>query len=168
MNDDSPEGALARADFEVTRDAQMRRYEWNFAIKYAGPISKDATVPVWRFAGRYRLPSDWLRVLEVNGDRDGDQWEVNAGWLLTDIDDGAGVTIRYIYRNLVYSDYDPNFIDVLAYALAEKWAVALNESAAMKKEMGDSYREAVIVARASDAFEQQSRPVDVIGLIDAR
>src|SRR5690606_7797987 len=77
---------LCNRFYEQTRDEVLRAHPWNFAIKRVN-LSAISTAPVFGWLYQYQLPSDYLRLIQLNGweeDEQADRWEIEADKLLTD------------------------------------------------------------------------------------
>jgi hypothetical protein len=112
---------------EVARD-----HEWN-CLKTRIQLSKLATAPDFGFACQYLLPSDFIRMLRLNG-RDikavTDAYEIeyskSAGTqvLLTDADTAK---IQYIAEITDTTQYDDLLVEALATYLGSKLATILRQ-----------------------------------------
>jgi len=65
LEDDAPEALVMKTNYPIARDATLEAYEWSFAIKRFKP-AKAAEAPVWGWNFAYPIPSDILRVLQVD------------------------------------------------------------------------------------------------------
>ena len=152
-------GATARAcalHFKMTRDAVLRSHRWNFASKRAA-LAEISTVPLFGWDHAFQLPSDCLRVLEVNESEDGEgnPWVVEQDQLLTD---EAAVNLVYVYRLEDASKFDPLFNEALACKLAEKLASTLRGSSSGTVDLATEYERIVApLARRVDANESRGR-----------
>ena len=67
FEDDSPEAIALKIHYPIARDATLESAEWSFAIRRFTP-PKSNTPPVWGFSSAFPIPSDILRVLQVDRD----------------------------------------------------------------------------------------------------
>jgi hypothetical protein len=102
---------------------------------------------------QYYLPSDCLRLLEVEGQRESD-WLIESGKLVTDLD--GQVNIRYIWRNLQTSTYPPILVSALQARLAAELALEVVDSP--NKHDGALAMYQRILARAKKADGQEQTP----------
>src|SRR5690348_7455685 len=62
LSQDHPNARSMNAAYERTRNAELRRYDWSFAIK-RDSVAADGDGPVWGDWNRYSLPNDFNRLL---------------------------------------------------------------------------------------------------------
>lgn len=157
LDDNSPEARACKLNYAPTRDEVLRAHRWNFAIKRA-TLSRLADAPPFGWAAWYQLPSDCLRVLQLNGwetHEQRDRWEVEGGRLLTDEDT---VQIKYIARVVDGNLYDSIFVKALACKLAAEICRALTGSNALAGELLSEYeRLTSSKARRADAVEARPK-----------
>lgn len=106
---------------------------------------------LWQHDVSYTLPSDLLRVLEVEDQRDSD-WLVEDGRLLTDL--GPPLNIRYVYRNTNTATYPPLLVSALAARLAAELALEIVDSPAKSQLARDAYDRILFQAKSADGREQ--------------
>lgn len=114
------------AIFNMTRQAEIRKYRWAFALQRASLPALSAA-PAWGYARAYQLPADYLSLVVVgrfqavpalddyvNGDNA--MWSVESGQILTDL--GAPLSIRYVRDVTDAGSFDPLFCQSFAAMLA--------------------------------------------------
>ena len=117
------------------RNKLLERCQWSFATKMT-TISKLAEAPVYKWSAYYQLPSDFIRLIEI--DRV-DAWlpkeyfDIHGRKLCLNrtesTDENADtVDIEYIFRQEDSTLYTPLFCDALAYAVASRVARPLTGS----------------------------------------
>lgn len=112
-------------------------------------------VPDWDYDNRYALPSDCLRVLEVQ-DLEQNSWVVENGFLLCD--EADTIHLRYIKQETDESKYDPLLVSALAARLSVELMEELPELGASKRNLFEQqYRDILQMARASDGQEGSSK-----------
>lgn len=82
---------LAQSLLPQVRDSLLLAGSWTWASKSA-TLTADALAPEFKWANRYALPSDCLRVFRVNDTTSSSTepaWEVQGGYLLTDEESDA-------------------------------------------------------------------------------
>lgn len=156
LDEESTEARACRLHYAPTRDEILRSHRWNFAIK-AESLVQSVDKPPFGWAFQYALPTDCLRVLEMNAfdlaQRPG-TWEIEGRWVMTDEET---CDIKYIRRITDCNQFDSLFADGLALKLAAKIAMPLNGSLNMSEALLGQFEKLVGGrARRTDAFE--SRP----------
>tara|TARA_S200002703_G_scaffold159633_1_gene173839 strand:+ start:1532 stop:2113 length:582 start_codon:yes stop_codon:yes gene_type:complete len=165
LTENSKNGRLCNARYNVIRDAVFRAHPWNCAIKRQN-LAEDTVTPAWGFKRQFTLPSDCLRVLTIaNHDSN---YKVEGRKILTNDDN-----IKLVY---VASITDPNEMDILvreviSASLASDIAYAVTANAGLAARMYDKYQAKLSEARHADAAEgynidPQNGPVDQIGSED--
>lgn len=149
-------------NYDVIRDAEVRKHVWNFAKKRAA-ISADATAPAFGWLKRYARPVDMLRLLQISHDGAFEgpliPHEVEGDWILTD--QSATIYVRYIRQVTDPSDFDPNFVEALACRLALKSAHRFTGKQSMVQTAASFYADAIAEARLANAIEgTPERPYD--------
>jgi hypothetical protein len=107
-----------RRMFDAVRDNLMRAYPWNFAVRRM-QLTASATAPAFEYTYAYPLPSDCLRVLEINGCPPGVgsvPFEVEGAEVLTNL---TTCKLRYLRRVEQVSLWDANFCEFFGYELAK-------------------------------------------------
>lgn len=65
IDDDSDAARLIKVHYEIAKNATLEACEWSFAIKRFIP-AKLAAAPLWGFGAAFEIPSDILRLLQVD------------------------------------------------------------------------------------------------------
>jgi hypothetical protein len=125
--------------YETIRDAVLRDHIWNFAVKQATP-SLDATTPIYGFNHRFDMPTDLLRLIEIE-------------------DNPNPINIKYVYKNETVTEYDSMFVQALAVRLAATIAERLTQSSTLAEELLSVYRLHLKDAKSVDA--QANYPDDL-------
>jgi|694.fasta_scaffold11784_2 hypothetical protein len=157
LTDDSKQAQFCSRFYDETRDEVLSSHRWNFAMRRA-TLSRLADAPEFEWAFAYQLPTDCLRVVQLNGaepsEREG-EFAVERNMLMTDADVAQ---VRYIARITDGSLYPPLFVEALATKLASKLAGPITGSRQLPAELLREYE--VITgpkARMADVFEEQRR-----------
>lgn len=151
-------------DQVVRREIEL--HPWYFAKRQA-TLPANATAPTFKYARAFNLPSDFLRLVELE-----DKWvfstlrnidvapkpayEIQGRAVLTDLD--APLNIGYLAD--VTADptiWPPSFVQVAASALAARLAYTLTKSDGAVRLAKENYAEALAFARRNNAI--QSPPV---------
>ena len=118
--DTSLEAILCRLHYETTRDALLRSISWRFARARA-ELTQDDTDPDFEWDNQFELPDDFLRfrsIFEETGTTSKSRRHALEGQrLLTNLSE---VSLRYIKKVTDVTEFDPLFIEVLTWILADK------------------------------------------------
>lgn len=155
------------------RDAVLRAYPWNCAVRRA-LLPAGTAKPAFGFARYFRLPEGpdeplpyALRILRVRDDIErGIVWKLEGRFVATD--EPAPLGIVYIGRVLDPALFDPGLADAIAARLAMDLAVPLTDNAATGERIAALYRERLIEARRADAQEGVPEDLSAGGWIEAR
>ena len=108
------------------------------------------------YAHRFALPTDFVRLMEINGEQvtaSDEYFEIEGNYILTD---STEVSIRYIATETI-STLGPLLQNAIALRLAAKVAVPLLGSAEKHALMVQLFAKALAEARQVDALESGSR-----------
>ena len=130
--------------YETVRDSVLRDHTWNFAIKQATP-SLDATAPIYGFNHRFDMPTDLIRLIELE---DNPRYKIEGRFILTD---SNPINIKYVYKNETVTEYDSMFVQALAVRLAGTIAERLTQSSTLAEELIGLYRLHLKDAKSVDA-----------------
>lgn len=149
-------------NYEVTRDAEVRKHVWNFAKKRS-TLTVDGAAPTFGWSYRYAIPSDCLRVLKLRYDGEFEnpsiRHEVEAGYILCD--QATSLYLLYIFQITDTTKFDPNFVEALAARLAMKAAHRFTGKQSMVQVAASFYADAIAEARLTNAIEgTPERPYD--------
>jgi len=158
LGDDGTSAALIARNLELTRDATLRAYPWNCAMRRAA-LAADTAAPAWGPARRFALPEGpptaeqpyALRVWSIEGERDfGVKYRVEGRFILTD--ESAPLNISYIGR-VDWGVLDALCADAIAARLAIVVAANRTRSPSIVAELREYYRDLLAEARRADAQE---------------
>jgi hypothetical protein len=162
LTDNVKEAREMNAIYELRRDARLRAHNWNFAMERDSlPALSDA--PAWGYTLAYQIPSDCLRVVQVNDiwvipglsdymtGPDAEPFSIEGRKIVTDW--SAPLKIRYIKRVEDASQFDALFCEVLACDLAFNACEALTQSNTKKEAAKADLRTAIIEAVRANAIE---------------
>lgn len=147
LDDPSKSGRLCARNFAAARDAVLRAYPWNGAIRRAR-LPALVESPAWGFAAQYQLPGDCLRVLRLNDDGE-TPWRIEGRRILTDA--GAPLDVLYVAR--IEAIEDPLLAEAIAARLATDIGYALTGNASGQQAAWQLYTAKLAEARAIDAQE---------------
>jgi hypothetical protein len=137
-------------------DETLREHRWNCAIDRQ-TLSELSEEPNHGFEHAFQLPSDFLRLLEVNGEQfDGsDQFhEIEEGKRLLSYSSTA--EIRYVKRIEIH-EFDPLLAKAVSAGLAAAICIPLTKDAKMQAQLEALKARAISKAQRVDAIEVGSR-----------
>lgn len=162
LDDDIKPAREIKAVFDIRRDYLLRAYNWNFSIKRA-LLTALTSEPEWGYTLEYQLPSDCLRVLQVNdtwnipgysdfiGGPDEEPYKIESTKIRSDI--AAPLKLRYVSRITNAGLFDAMFIEVLAIDLAYQCCEAITQSNTKKDGLRGDKTEALMMAVRANAIE---------------
>lgn len=139
------EDDLIETNYATIRDACLEDKDWTFATKRANLLSYSTTAPAFGYSYQYLLPTDTIRVIEVNENKY--EWVKEGRYILTDIDD---VQLKYIYRVEDVRQMPPSFVMAFSLRLASVIAIPHTNSKSIASGYMEMYRNMVYVAAAND------------------
>lgn len=155
MADTSKPAKEVNAIFDHVRDAELRRYNWRFALARAA-LSASATAPPWGYRYAYPVPGDMLRLVQVGeayvrAGRPTPEWQLEGREVLTNLP--APLRVRYVRRVEDPAQFDALFVEALACRLAYELAESLTQSASKKEAAERAYLRAIDDAARCDSLE---------------
>lgn len=163
LADKNKRARLCRQLFPLLRDEMLRGHPWNFAVTEASLAEVAASPLITEYEKAFALPSDFLRLLELEDHRDA--YSLQGGEIYTNI---PSVKIRYIQKVPDPERFDSNFTTALGYRLAMDLALPLADDNNLRNLMTASYRSAISMARSMDAQENQIIPIEADEWLDSR
>ena len=147
FSDANDRARLVTLFYDSARRRALRLHPWNCIAKRAS-LGLDADPPLWGFAGRFKLPSDFERLSLIrnsglgsdaglSSDRGAD-YEIQAGFIETNF--GAPLEIKYVPNETDTTKYDSLLTSVIAYSLALDLVEPLTQSNTKKAELEKSLR----------------------------
>ncbi|MER9328189.1 hypothetical protein [Mesorhizobium sp. M0488] len=159
LDQDVKAARLLNLHFDLTREAELTKYAWVFAILRATVTGADSGGGDCTLNFAYELPADCLRPLPPthNGEPDGVpiSWRQEAGLIYSDLRDP--LTIRYLANLTDPNDWDALFTEVLVAALAIKVAHPLTHKSGMIDIARSAYDRALDAALNANAIQRGGR-----------
>jgi len=157
LEDNSENARRLNAIYDYCVEDVLRAHPWNFAVIRA-QLALLSSTPAFGYDYEYQLPTDCLRLLEIN----------NGTTLLTEYKvEGRKVLCNYdtVYCKYIGNVTDPNqytsqFLFVLSSRLASELAYAITNNKALAEEVTSLYLSRLQQAKETDA--QESDSVNVI------
>jgi len=160
--DASKECTLIKTNWDTYRRAILRDGLWKFAKQIVVLQPDQNYQRVFGYQQRYPLPTDFIRLVEFNGqsaniDSPEAPWRVMTGFIYANMS----------YANLVYicdvtdvTQYDPLFCEAFAAYIAAKLCNTLTGSPNSAAALEQAYKVALQKARFAGSTEDPSVPLD--------
>jgi len=144
--------------YAQTLEELQTEFDWQFCRKLAS-LTADSTAPAFGYARRFAVPSDFLRLIRLNGideDENFSKWEIVDGFIHTDL--AAPAQIEYIAHVTDAAKFPAVFIEILSAKLAANLAMPLTGSKDLFSQMAEVFSanmqrpvvKALILATAKD------------------
>lgn len=150
---------LLNLHFDLTREAELTKYAWVFAILRASVVGSDTGSGDCTLNWAYELPDDCLRPLPLTYDGEPDgvpiSWRQEADIIYSD--QPSPRIIRYVANLTDPNDWDALFTEVLIAALAIKIAVPLTHKTGMLDLARAAYDRALDAAYSAQAIQRGGR-----------
>jgi hypothetical protein len=161
LSDGTKEAIILNDMYDRLRKEVLRSHPWNFAIAYVA-LSETVNTPVWpKWSKEFLLPSDVLRVLEVEPDYDA-PWEVgyNTDGNKVIFSTSTSMKIKYIKDITNTTLFAPDFDEALAFRIAADIAYTLVQSQTVQANMFQAYKDFLAQARSFDAQEKSYQSIE--------
>ena len=152
LDDNTTEARLCKANYALVRDAVLEAHNWTFAIGRFD-LPQNATGPVNGYTNAFQIPTEVLRVLDVNC---GEDWRVEGQDIVTN---EAVAKIRAVVRVADPNRFSSLFTQALAARLAADLAIALTQSRELQQQHYQIYLEKLDEAAANDGSQGKSRQI---------
>ncbi|MEE9366721.1 MAG: hypothetical protein V3W44_08550 [Dehalococcoidales bacterium] len=163
LTEDNPRARLCNDNYSGTRDAEIVKREWNFAIARVS-LAKLVTAPIFEFDNAYQLPDECLRVLETDDSLD--IWRIEGRLLLTNAD---SVKIRFLQQVTDPNEFPADFIRALGLALALAIGTSITKSEKLMIRLEAAYVRAISDASGVNLSEDgESRDDERFSWLRAR
>jgi hypothetical protein len=162
LADNTKAARLCARNFEPVRDAVLRAYPWNAAVRRAS-LAALTDAPAWGYARQFQLPEGpapepCLRLLAIDGETEfAVRYRIEGRRVLTD--ESAPLNVLYIARVEDPAQLDPMLHDVIATRLAADLSYSLTASAALGQSLMEIYQAKLAEARVTDAEEGTADPL---------
>jgi len=155
LEDGNKAADLCARNWPLVRDEVLRAHPWNFAMRRT-TLAPDAEAPAWGYTYQSTLPTDFLRVVELN-DLLPDEYQIEGGKVQSN---ESVLYLRYITRVEDPNQYDAQFVTTAALRLAAENVEALTQSSGKKRLLLAEYRDSLNDARFTDGQENPTAPLD--------
>lgn len=171
LDDPSKAARLCKGGYFDARDAALRAYPWNGAMRRAILPALDEA-PAFGFAYAYQLPEGpvpeyCLRVIEINGEPIADVCCSVEGRLLL-LNDGPPARIRFIGRIEDPGQFDPLLKRAIGLRLAADIGYGLTGNRSLSNDCEGLFRDWTAAGRRADAKEGSSERITGSTWLEAR
>lgn len=156
LSDTNKRAKFCDLQYPILRDEVLYSHPWNFAV-VRKELAQSATTPAFGYDYEFVLPSDLLRVLNVNENDDGSiayaiEYDVTGGNRVLRTNEEA-IKILYVRRQTDVTQFTPGFGEALALRLAADLAMPLQNSRTQAELWFGVYNQFLSSARSFDAQE---------------
>ena len=135
-----------------TIDEILRTHPWSCSIRLA-TLTEVATAPDWGFKRAFQLPSDMMRLLQINGQEPGisqQYFDIQGKLLLTEWEEAK---IRFVQR-IDVPEFDPLLARAIALQLAVKICIPLSLNMQNLQLCSQLFDKAIGEAKRANAIEK--------------
>lgn len=169
LTDQSPSARACNLLYDSARRAELRKYDWNFAIKRA-QLAADTPAPTWGRQNSFTLPSDYIKLtngypeeLAANQNVVGltvaftanmtglKDWVIEGKAIVTN--DQGPINVRYISDVTDTTLWDSLFVQTVACAMALGMCEELTQSNTKKADIGKEYLATIDEAKKQSSIE---------------
>lgn len=164
LEDDNKNARVMLDLADPVRDSFLRCNPWNPAVTRV-TIAKDTTAPAYQYSARFSLPSDFLKMLNVEtssrvfaigigAQRTPPQnidYRIESGFILANED--TSLNVRYVKRLEDMSQYTSDMIEALATFYAVEACYAITGDRALKEDLVVEYRAQIKMAKRNDGWD---------------
>lgn len=147
VDDASKPARTLTAIYDTVRKSELRKSLWGFALATV-ELPAVSTPPAWGFANSFQLPSDFLRLVQVNDtfvdpslndyrQDDDSAYRIEAGTIYTDFD--APLKLRYVRDITDPGRFDPLFVEAIAGKLAYEACEAITQNSGKREQANQDY-----------------------------
>ncbi len=163
---------FANRQYPLARDALIRSYRWNFAVKRV-TLAPEATAPVSGFTNQFMFPPDALKIIGIFDEDELQQnytasripHKVEGRFILTDDDT---LPLIYIARITNVADFDALFVDAFAWRLAIDLSYPLTTTRKVREDAIVGFKLSIKEAKLADAIEGSPEVIESSEWIDSR
>lgn len=174
FSDANKRARLVTLFFSQARRRALRLHPWN-TVSDKASLASDATDPIWGFDLRYKLPSDFERLIDIErsdigitleGADRGARYEIENGFIQTDL--SSPINIKYVVNESDVTKFDALLTTVVAYSLALDLVEPLTQSNTKKVELESSMKFWLGEARRVSGRERAPQRVRDTSWINSR
>jgi hypothetical protein len=158
-DEDSPLARKVRTVYEKTLRGMGRRHNWNCLLKRSelGPDPDNAD-PLGEWAYAYRLPSDCLKLVQLNGVDVGSipgKYSLEGRHILSNDDEAK---IQYVSYDEDSTIYDALFVEAFVILLSSNLATVVRQDEGLAASKLQEFEAILSEARSKDGNERRKFP----------
>lgn len=161
LDDDHKAARLLSLHYDTTRQGELMKHVWSFAVLYPDDIEAIDSGQDGEFRYLYETPPDFLRPAWIT--KDGTPTGVPVTWSMwadgIRSDFSGPLKLPYVGNLVDPNDWNSLFTDVLAAALAVKVALPITHKSNMVEMAKSAYKEAIDSALRVNAVMRFDRVV---------
>lgn len=162
LTDATERARACNASWPFVRREVLRSHSWN-SVTTRVKIAELVDAPSWGWDTAYQVPSDSLRILEVDTTY---QWRIEGDEILTD---GTGeLSIRYLKDETDTEQYDAGLTELMVLRLAVEIVERITDSTTKRTELLNDYLMLLSEAKADDGEEQSPSEFEEDSWVTAR
>lgn len=154
LTDGTPNANVLLDLYGPIRQRLLRRHDWNFA-KTRAKLAKLSDSPTYGYDNKFQLPSDWLRIIAVHDNEEGDgtvDYRLEGKKAVHS--DAEDLWLTYVRDEDDVNEMSVDFREALAWRLAYEASQPIaNLTIGKREQLKNDAEEALAVARSSDAME---------------
>jgi hypothetical protein len=152
LTEDSAAARVINERYEDVRDAVLRAHPWNCATMQATCNALTTPVPVYTYTTFFQLPSDFLRLVDVEDY--GQAYQIQGRRIASN---NGTMRITYIQRVDDPNQLDALFVQAMGHRLAWEISESLTKDKNLKVEQWQQYMIVLAEARSIDSQEVGNR-----------
>jgi hypothetical protein len=158
LDQNHPNAKSMSAAYDAVRDAELRRFRWNFSIRRAS-IAADGSQTEWGKWNRYVVPNDFLMLIRDDESGVAPDWRIEGSDVGTVIitADASPLQIRYVAMLDDPNLYDALFRESFAASLAKATCYEITQSTAKLQNVGAAYDAAIAEATRIGSIEEPAQ-----------
>lgn len=173
---ETPVEDLCALHYPMARRGLLRAYIFNFAKKLDQLTADPSETPAYGFATAYALPNDFIRLLTLgdhtqNDDVPASLYEIVGRYIYTDEVDDADtdtINIQYVYDNVVVSQWDTLFVNLMRLQLAKDMAYGFTLKPSLVVSVDNELADVKLQAAAIAGQEKPPRRIQRSRILTAR
>lgn len=163
---------LVNRQYPLVRDALIRSYRWNFAIKRV-TLAPEAEKPDTGFTNKFMFPPDALRIIGIFDENELQQnytasripHKIEGRFILAD---DEVLPIFYLARITDVSQFDASFAEAFAWKLAVDLSYPLTTNRKVREDALLGFRLSIKEAKLADAIEGSPEIIESSEWLDSR
>jgi hypothetical protein len=157
FNENNDRTRLVSNLWESKMEKVLRIHPWNCATKQV-ILSPDSTAPVFDWASRFQLPTDWLRTIRVGLKDSPEAYDIQGRYILMD---GSECLLTYIWRNAVVGTWDTLLVEAMTEVMKAALTYPITKSTSKQATEEEIVRR---VLQSAKTINGQETPPEELGI----